>query len=437
MSQNGAGMFRTYGIVWLLIVLALLPRVAAWSRYADNLSADPDLYRAIAENVAQGQGFSAPDTLAPTAFRPPTYPLLLAMIFALGGGNGTMALLQIACGCATVLAVWQIGRRLGLEQWAVIAALLVALDPLLIYYTTFCMTEVVATTLGTACLWWLAVRPRTAANDLVCGLLCGACVLCRPTFFPWVGLLLVVWCWQAWRATRPVGQELWHVPGRSMVWIICGLALPLSLWLGRNMLVMQQPILTTTHGGYTLLLGHNPAFYRDVLGKPWGTAWEDPAPHEWRQQLEQQMATATPPVRDEVARDRWMYALARQHIVDQPGLALQASLMQLGRLWDVRPHHASSRTISATVSTAMLLFYSLITLGGVSGLVSIIREKSWSRWWPLISLMAVFSAVHFVYWADMRMRAPLVPSLALLAASGCRDLFRYVRSVRAATARKL
>jgi len=34
------------------------------------------------------------------------------------------------------------------------------------------------------------------------------------------------------------------------------------------------------------------------------------------------------------------------------------------------------------------------------------------------SLILSLTAVHAFYWSDMRMRAPLVPAIALLAASG-------------------
>ena len=39
-------------------------------------------------------------------------------------------------------------------------------------------------------------------------------------------------------------------------------------------------------------------------------------------------------------------------------------------------------------------------------------------WRPVLVLIVSFTAVHSIYWADMRMRAPLVPAIALLAAAG-------------------
>ncbi|MFX9077435.1 hypothetical protein ABTN32_20465, partial [Acinetobacter baumannii] len=52
-----------------------------------------------------------------------------------------------------------------------------------------------------------------------------------------------------------------------------GTILTVSPWLVRNWLVFGVPILTTTHGGYTLLLGNNSVFTQDVVQQPWGTVW--------------------------------------------------------------------------------------------------------------------------------------------------------------------
>jgi xanthosine utilization system XapX-like protein len=54
----------------------------------------------------------------------------------------------------------------------------------------------------------------------------------------------------------------------------------------------------------------------------------------------------------------------------------------------------------------------LAVLGGIG-------KKSWK--WPnlaVISSIAGLSAVHSVYWTDIRMRAPIVPAVAILGSLG-------------------
>ena len=38
-------------------------------------------------------------------------------------------------------------------------------------------------------------------------------------------------------------------------------------WAVRNALVLAEPIITTTHGGYTLALANNEVYYRDILAR--------------------------------------------------------------------------------------------------------------------------------------------------------------------------
>jgi hypothetical protein len=44
--------------------------------------------------------------------------------------------------------------------------------------------------------------------------------------------------------------------------------------------------------------------------------------------------------------------------------------------------------------------------------------------WPVLMCLA-FTVVHGVYWSDLRMRAPLMPAVCLLAALGARSVVRW------------
>ena len=49
-----------------------------------------------------------------------------------------------------------------------------------------------------------------------------------------------------------------------------------SPWVIRNRLVFGRWIATTTHGGYTLLLGNNPDFYRHLRQRSVGPSLDAP-----------------------------------------------------------------------------------------------------------------------------------------------------------------
>ena len=50
--------------------------------------------------------------------------------------------------------------------------------------------------------------------------------------------------------------------------------LVISPWVVRNLVVFNHPILMTTHGGYTLLLGNNSSFYEFLRNGEWGQTWD-------------------------------------------------------------------------------------------------------------------------------------------------------------------
>lgn len=77
---------------------------------------------------------------------------------------------------------------------------------------------------------------------------------------------------------------------------------------------------------------------------------------------------------------------------------------------------------------AVGLWYLLeLPLAGL-GLAVWIRRRGQAGWlwWFLLALS--FTAVHAVYWTDMRMRAPLMPGVAVAAAAGIWAMVEWFRS---------
>ena len=122
---------------------------------------------------------------------------------------------------------------------------------------------------GGAALWCLARfnAQRSWFNAGLAGGAMGLAVLCRPTFLPWlgvvaVGMLLVRGGRERERGgegERLVGDVAWRFV--NCVALVGVAAIVVSPWVIRNQRVFGKPIVTTTHGGYTLLLGNNPSFY--------------------------------------------------------------------------------------------------------------------------------------------------------------------------------
>lgn len=415
-------------ILILLVIVTIIVRGGVLFAQRDRLNEDLDGYRGIAIQLANGNGYSQPNTNQPTAFRPPLYPLLLAAIFRVQAGNLGIVVLHLLMGVATVILTWRLGNRLGLSKGGLVAAGIIALDPLLIQYATFPMTETLCTLLAVLALNWLVPFPTTKFKQFVLGVVLGLCVLSRPTFLVFAGFALLIVSWQAWRQQR-FKQLPWVLP--------LGVLLVVSPWMVRNAVTIGNPRVTTTHGGYTLLLGNNPVFYREVVLQPWGGVWDGESLAQWQESLETEMREAVPPVETEEERDRWMYQRALRIIRDNPGVFLRACGLRFLRFWNVLPPEtaleavakiwergctslglkswrAATKTITRIVAGGVALFYGMLILSFAVGLVRLRREE-WSRWWPLVLMVACFCAVHLVYWSNTRMRAPVMPAIVLLA----------------------
>lgn len=387
--------------------LALVVRVGVLVAKPELLETDPDGYVALAEGLRDGRGFVASGSA--TAFRPPLYPLLLAPAIGVLGRTLGIAVVQLLAGLAVVRGTEVLGRRWGLGRGAIVAAVVVAVEPLLVLYTAHPMTEVVFAALVVGLLLAIdLVRSRpTALGAFVVGVAFGLTALCRPTIWAF-GALAVL----ALLARRPRG---WPDVRRAAA-VLGGVSLVVLPWLVRNTVVLGRPVVMTTHGGYTLLLANNPTFYDEVVRQPWGTVWEGESLTRWQVSLEREMAAAEPPVHGELARDRWHRDRAIACVRNDPSGFAAATWLRVRRFWNPVPLTA---TLPRLVVWAVGAFEVTLFLLAIVGLVRVVRTDL-ARWWPCLLVVLSLTAVHAVYWSNARMRAPVVPVLALLAANAVR-----------------
>ena len=121
--------------------------------------------------------------------------------------------------------------------------------------------------------------------------------------------------------------------------------------------------------------------------------------------------------RQEFAFDELCYKRAQQEIQRQPEMFLRACVYRVWQLWSPMPHKL---TANETTSRSWLRYATCIWYCGLFALAAIgIWRLQWqilqSPWlWGLL-LCLVFTAVHTFYWTNLRMRAPLMPFVALVA----------------------
>ncbi len=419
---------------WLVgvLVLAALLRAGALAVGSGHLSEDRDDYLVVARHYVT-HGFWHSFENIPDSFRPPLLPLVMAALMKAGGGSAALGVFQLVLGTATVALTWHIGRRLGLGRLSAVAAALVALDPLLVEYTTFPMTETLFTFLVTLFIALATPKKRDAAAPrfstarlAALGAVFGASALCRPTIWPVAGLVAI---WLAVRTLR--GQEPVARVVRGTLVALVATVVVVSPWVIRNARLLGAPVLTTTHGGYTLLLGNNAAFFQQVAARPLWEEWHSDAPDRfqqtWFSNLIADMDRDIGPGAGEMAADRWMYRRARHDIAAEPRLFARACLLRCAEFWNVIPLAPSRSALGTAVVWSVGVGYSLELVFFLAGLASLFRRWD-DRWMLPLLLILNFTLVHLVYWSNMRMRAPLVPLIALIAAHGLGQFTRVART---------
>ncbi len=392
--------------VWLLLAtLAIRATFVLLTR--SGLDGDIDAYRALAQNLVAHGVLGQGD--APSAYRPPLYPLMLAALASAGMlNNAAIACLHVALGTATVWLVIVLGQQWKLGRWRFLAGLLLALDPLLLKQSSLVMTETLAALLATAALVGLSavVERPTARRALLAGALLALGVLCRPVFAPWLAVAPLCLA-----MLLPTGVPRWRCPAL----LIVAAAIVLAPWTVRNVWCFGRPIVSTTHGGFTLLLANNPQYYEHLRSAP-QLPWDGA---EFTRGILAGREISPRGRPDESRNDAREYALAWEYIREQPSLFVRASAYRLSRLWGVLPLSlADEPTAARDARYATALWYTLEFVLALVGCWSLGRQLWRSAWLFGVALVVCVTLVHTVYWTDLRMRAPAMPVVVLVAAAG-------------------
>ena len=151
--------------------------------------------------------------------------------------------------------------------------------------------------------------------------------------------------------------------------------------------------------------------WRPTLGTIAGTIWRCPRP--------------AVPVRRKVgwkmnSRTIGWRTLSPCDSREQPLMFAYSCLVRVGRLWGVMPHAGAEQEtmVKRTLRYAIAVWYTVLFAFALWGLAAGGRTAFSWPWICGLLLCLAFTLVHAFYWTDLRMRAPLMPFLAIAAAAG-------------------
>ncbi|HEM46458.1 MAG TPA: hypothetical protein ENO23_05355, partial [Alphaproteobacteria bacterium] len=343
--------------------LALMPLAATGPLWPDERT-----YLAVADNLREGEGYSARPQMDKESFAAPGYPTFLA---ALGGSPVLIRFAQAVLGGLAAAALAGAALLLYGTLGAFVAGAAFALYPPFIYYSGRFLVEALYLPLLCFIIFLAAALRRRGgvALSAATGFAAAAASLTRPALLPVAVLLAAL----SLRRIRLAG---------ALAFVIC-LAAGLAPWWARNAALHGTFVPFTTGAGWSLYEANNP----DATGGVKEGVWP----------IEEQLAGLT-----EAEADALLSSEARQFIVKNPGRFLELALVKEKRTWDPVPHAPgfSSGGRAALAAWSYLLLLAL----GLAGLVAGI-----ARGLPVaIGLMPILATAlaHAVYLGSVRYRAP-------------------------------
>ena len=390
-------------LAWLLWARSEAP--VDWLQAGDQYS-----YWYYGNEIAAGRGYVGYISRQPTAYYPPGYPVLLAMLFwtvntlhldshrVLAAG-----LLHVSISTATVALVIFIGSRTFNARAGLIAGAVLALWPNAIYQVATFQVETMFTFLAVAAIAVLVAHDWSRGVPswnrlLVFGAVLGVSALVRP-FSIWflLGLFLAALAVRVgWR--RAVLVTL--VP--TVVVVV--MFVP---WVIRNELRMHAFILTSTNTGDTLCLDRNST----AQG---GFRFAD---HDG----------CVDPNLPEVPRNSGNTRKAIDFVIHNPGReGLQ--ILRRGKLMFNGDHDGLYATVSLHgdpaiysrpynfFSSAADWYFYVVLVPAIAGLVFLFfGARPAQRRLVAVATLSLL-AVPLLLWGNQRFHFPLVPFMAILAA---------------------
>jgi 4-amino-4-deoxy-L-arabinose transferase-like glycosyltransferase len=192
----------------------------------------------------------------PSAFRPPLYPVALALVHLLGGGWDGGRLLGAVLGVVTVLLVMLVATRIWGRRVALVAGTLVAVFPPLVALNASLLSEslFLPLVLGVLLSTLEYRRTRRLRWAVLAGVLCGLAALTRVN-----GLLLVV----AAAAGTWGGRPRWSrraLVAPALIALVA--AVTVTPWVVRNTFAFHRFVGISTQSGYALAATYNRASAR-------------------------------------------------------------------------------------------------------------------------------------------------------------------------------
>ncbi len=358
--------------------------------------------------------------------RTPGYPAMIAVLTSLTGDReSVVTFVQVLMGVATVALLYLVVRELCGVRAGLIAAALLAVDPISVVLPSYLKPETLFTLLlvGGTLVLLHAIRARSWILLSAAGFIFGASVLVRPVaLYIWILLIPLVWLLSS--------PELWRKRLINSGIVMLAFLVPVGGWIVRNERTTGVAVLSTIEGRDLLRFRASNAVAfdtgipvqkarRELIDKvDRETRGKNAAEHSRTETSEAVRTMLAHPIGTAVTTARGF-----AHLLLGPGRA------ELFRVIGLKhPNRVGGvRTLVFAIEALLLL---ILLVGAAAGaLLAIARRK-----WRVLAIGGGFAAYLVVIASNgaaySRYRAPAAPYLALLAGFAGAWLITNIRAGR-------
>jgi 4-amino-4-deoxy-L-arabinose transferase-like glycosyltransferase len=351
----------------------------------------------VGRSLAQGEGFGNPfnGTTGPTAWEPPLYPFLIAIVFRVFGiYSRTSAIILLSLNsifsALTCVPIFLIARRCFSEKVAAWTAWTWALLPSVIFWCTRWVWETSLAALLLAVIFWLTLdmENRDRLLSWACfGLLWGTAALTNSSllsFLPVSG----IWAWyhRAQNGKRSIGGVLLA----SVIFAGC-----VTPWLVRNYEVFDKFIFIRSNFGAELRLGNGPG-----------------ADGTWMEYLH--------PTRNVLEIKRYRDLGEMAYVAERKREAIAYIREDYGRFsrlcgkrfiyyWSGLPK-SSEKPLQGLLANSLFLASSALAFWGLERALRQRQPGAWLFLW----LLLFYPIVYYLVFPHPRYRHPIEPELGIL-----------------------
>ena len=366
---------------------------------------DAQRYVAVARNLRAGQGpIDSPQVRAGTD---PLYPLMLAAGPSLGfdSDDALLEFGRIVCsvfGLAGVALLAALARRLFDDATALLAATMLAIDPILLFFNATTLTDVPYCTLMIAA--FLALQRLRAGGQthwaIATGILLGLGALLRSTSLFLPLFLIPVAAYRFPGGRMRAGRQLFVIGAVYAVTLT-------PVVIRHHRLSGDWHLPTRTGGGASLLEAFGP--------------WADGGPG-----MDRIVYPPLPADADEWQRDRICRQAAFDWIRRNPGRSIELALVKACRTWGISINAVEQRT--AFRQAVAWLTVTPVYACALAGVVLLRRRVE--LLFLLLAPAVYFTLIHMVFVGSIRYRLPAVPMLFVLASTAVVATLRARRAAR-------